>query len=500
MIKEAIDILKYETQPYPGLRSFEPHERNFFFGRERQLDELLRKLRSNRFLAISGSGKSSLAKASLVPRLRDGFAGQAGSQWRVAVCNVGDNPIKNLTKQLAQRGILYSDAMMEPNYPAIVENLLRRGNMGVVEAFKQANIKKENLMIVVDQFDDIFAYAKKGEAQAQEAAQFVSLLLTASRQKEQAIYVVFTMRSSSFGHASDFRTLPEAINDGQFLIPRMKMEELKKSILAPIGAAAAMCDMDIAMSPELANKIVDEAGEDFDDLALLQHALMRTWNFWLNAVERDPNEAKTPIGIKHYDEIGGLKQALEQHAEEAYKDLDDYPERKQLAERMFKLLSDKGADGRPARRTSTVREIIRSTQSSLKDVSFVINVFSQKGREFISAPELSDIDEDSSINIAHDCLLNKWTRLNHWVEEEHASSETYARLSEAASRYYEGKGSLWHDPELTVGLKWAKPQEYDVDAAPDKLVPTEPWSLRYNTMFADAIKFLEDSESKHKAN
>jgi WD40 repeat protein len=499
MIKEAIDILKEDIQPYPGLRSFETHERNFFFGRERQLDELLRKLRSNRFLAISGSGKSSLAKASLVPRLRDGFAGQAGSQWRVAVCTIGDTPIKNLTKQLAQKGVLCSDATMEPNYPATVEALLRRGNMGIVEAFKQANIKKENLMIVVDQFDDIFSYAKKGEEQAQEAAQLVSLLLTASRQKEQAIYVVFTMRSSSFGRATDFRTLPEAINDGQFLIPRMKMEELKKAIFAPVAAAAGICDMDISMAPELVNKILDETGEDFDDLAVLQHALMRTWNYWLDGVSLDANEAKTPIGIRHYDEVGGIKSALEKHAEQAYSDLDGNTERLELAERMFKLLSEKGADGRPMRRASTVREIMRATQSSLKEVSFVINIFSQKGCEFISAPPMSDIDEDSTINISHECLLEKWTRLRNWVEDEHASAETYDRLSEAASRYYSGKGSLWQDPELTVGLKWAKPLEYDTEN-PNRLPPTEPWSIRYNTMFVETIKFLEDSEAKHKAN
>jgi WD40 repeat protein len=507
MIKQGIDIL-YELQPYPGLRSFETTERGFFFGRERQLDELLRKLRSSRFLAISGSGKSSLAKAALVPRLKDGFAGQAGSQWRVAVCTVGDSPIKNLTKQLAQRAVLYGDTTMEPNYPATVEALLRRGNMGIVEAYKQANIKKDNLMIIVDQFDDIFSYIKKGEEAAAEAALFVSLLLTASRQKEQPIYVVFTMRSSSFGHATEFRTLPEAINDGQFLIPRMKHEELKKAILAPAIAAGVMADMDISVSPELANKIVDEAGEDFDDLAILQHTLMRTWLQW-QKVEEAVGYNDNPIGVKHYDAVGGLKTALELHVEEAFKDFHpgDEPSQEEIAlsqhrqnltERMFKLLSDKASDGKPIRRMASVREIMKVTQSSLKEVSFVINVFSQKGREFLSAPEMADMDEDSSINIAHECLLNKWQRLNAWVEEEHSSSETYIRMSEAAARYYADKGSLWQDPELSLGLKWAKPSEYDMEN-PNRLPPTEPWAQRYNTMFVETIKFLEDSEAKHKA-
>lgn len=480
-----------QLTPYPGLRSFQPEERNYFFGRERQLDELLRKLRSNRFLAVvgtAGSGKSSLVKASLVPRLHDGFAGQAGQQWRIAISSIGNNPISALAKQLAQRGVLHADEMMDPNYPAVIENLLRRGNLGIVEAFKQSNVKRENLMIVIDQFDEIFRYAHKGSQEQEEAASFVSLLLNASRQKEYPIYVVLTMRSSAIGACTEFRGLPESINDGQFLIPRMKTEDLKKAVIAPAAAAA------IEVDAELANRIVNDAGEDFDDLAVLQHTLMRTWYYWIDHATDYDN---TPISSKHYEAVGGLNNALAKHAEEAYAELDTQ-DKQHIAERMFKALSEKGADGRPMRRPQTMRELMHVTQASLKDISLVVHVFSQSGREFLSAPDLADIDEDSTITIAHESFMERWKRLATWVDEESASAETYLRMSEAAALYYENKGSLWRDPELSLGLKWAKPAEYDFEH-PDKLAPTEPWAQRYNQSFFETIAFLEESEKEHKA-
>ena len=170
----SFDILA--KMPFPGLRSYNPDEREMFFGRDRQLDELLRKIRTNRFLAVvgnAGGGKSSLVKASLVPKLQEGFAGQAGSNWRIAICTPGNNPIANLATQLAQRNVLHSDEMMDPNYPSVIENTLRRGSLGIVEAYKSAGVDKENLIIIVDQFEEIFRFSKK----MQKARKMRQLLL-----------------------------------------------------------------------------------------------------------------------------------------------------------------------------------------------------------------------------------------------------------------------------------------------------------------------------------
>ncbi len=479
----SFDILA--KMPFPGLRSYEPEEKEMFFGRERQLDELLRKIRSNRFLAVvgnAGSGKSSLTKASLVPKLMEGFAGQAGQSWRISICTPGTNPIGNLATQLAQRNVLHSDEKMDPNYPSVIENTLRRSSLGIVEAYKSADVHKENLIIIVDQFEEIFRFSKKNSSNQEDAATYVNLLLNASRQRDVPIYIVLTMRSSFIGNSTDFRGLPEAINDGQFLIPRMKTEELKKVIISPIKATGATMDQD------LINRIVNDMGEDFDDLPVLQHTLMRTWDNWVE--DCDPN---LPIGIKHYESVGGLKNALSIHVEEAYKTLDS-KEKQIICERLFRALCEKGADGNATRRPASVREIVQVTGTSIASVVPVISTFSKSGRLFLLAPEASDIEEDTIISIAHESLISKWERLSSWSDEEYESADMYSRMSAAAALYMEGKGGLWHDPELTLGLKWFDPEKYD-SAHPDRLPPNIAWSQRYNTMFDDSIEFLKKSES-----
>jgi hypothetical protein len=487
--------------PYTGLRSFEENERQYFFGRERQLDELLRKLRSNRFLAVvgtSGSGKSSLVKASLLPRLRDGFAGQVGQNWRIAVSSIGNNPIGNLAKQLAMRGVLHpADKMMDPNYPAVIEQMLSRGNLGIVEAFKQANISRENLMIVIDQFDDIFRYEKDGNQE--EAAKFVSLLLNASRQKDFPIYIVLTMRSSALGLCTEFRGLTEAINDGQFMIPRMKTDDLKKVIIAPAAQTG------IAVDGELVNMILEDAGDDFDELAVLQHTMMRTWDGFIDwaAENEDKNLKGTPaIKIDHYKKVGGLSEALDRHAEEAYSEVTARDEKNghanaHLCERMFRGLFDNGVEGKPVRRLMTVRQIMALTAASFADVKSIIEMFSREGRQFLNAPADDLLDEDSNVSIAHESLLTRWKRLAGWVTEETESAALYLRIAKDAALYEKKEGSLYDDPELTIGLKWAKPAQFEMTA----LAPTVIWATRYADPkdFGTTIKFLEESEANHNA-
>ncbi|AFC24038.1 WD40 repeat domain-containing protein [Saprospira grandis] len=476
----SFEILTKE--PYPGLRPYEAKERELFFGRNKQLDELLRKIRGNRFLALvggAGGGKSSLVRAALVPKLKDGFAGQAGQNWRIAVCQPGNNPIGNLSRQLASRGVLHPDSKMDPNYPAIVEKSLRRGSLGLVDAYKDADVERANLMVVIDQFEEIFAFAKTSSAAQEDAATFVNLLLNASRQREAPIYIVLTMRSDYIGRCTDFRGLPEAINDGQFLIPKMKVEELKKVMIMPVKAVGA------SIAPDLVSRMIADIGEDFDDLPRLQHLMMRVWDNWVE-VDSDPG---LPLGIKHYENVGTIKEALSVHAEEAYNKLKT-EEQKVTCQRMFRALSERNADGSASRRVATVGELCKLTDQSIESLAPVIVAFSRSDRRFLQAPpNRDDLELDTVISITHESLISYWDRLAHWAEEEHEAAETYTRLSTAAALYFEGKGALWVEPELSLGLKWYEPHTYD-EEHPDRLAPTKAWASRYNTTYDETIDFL----------
>lgn len=487
---QTLDMDIFTKIPYPGLRSFHTDENHLFFGRERQLDELLRKLRSNRFLAVvgtAGSGKSSLVRAALTPKLEEGFTGQAGSQWRVALCRPGNGPMANLSKELSRSGVLHSDDMMDPNYPSVIEGMLRRGSLGIVEAFKQSDISRgENLMIVIDQFEELFRFAQKSPKNLEEAANFINLILNASRQKESPIYVMLTMRSGFIGSCTDFRGLPEAINDGQFLIPRMKTDEIKKAIIGPVRA------MDADIEPELVNRITNDLGEEFDELGTLQHLLMRMWDQWLDA---EGGDTSAKIDVKHYEAVGTFTGALSKHAEEIYLEMDS-PEKKMRCERMFRALLERGSDGKATRRPQSIRELMNVLDvKNLADIRPIIYAFSQSGRLFLSAPEIADMDEESTVSIAHESLIHRWSRLSSWAEEEFLAEEQYLRLCSSATLFYEGKGSLLRDPELTLSLKWYNPAKYDAEHS-ERLEPTTVWAERYNTMFFEAIEYLKESEKE----
>ena len=267
--------------PFPGLRAFEEEEDILFFGREKQVDELLKKLRTQRFLTVigsSGSGKSSLVKSGLLPSLHSGFMSGAGSNWRICSLRPGVNPIGNLARALSQNGILYNyeSNADEQMYSSINESVLRRSNFGLIDAFKQSGIDpKNNLLILVDQFEELFRFikfekdAKEGK---RDSVAFINLLLKATEQKELPIYVVFTMRSDFLGDCTEFRGLPEAINEGQYLVPRMTREERRDAIVGPVGVGGAR------ISPRLLNQLLNDVGDNPDQLPILQHALMRTWD------------------------------------------------------------------------------------------------------------------------------------------------------------------------------------------------------------------------------
>ena len=464
--------------PFPGLRSFEENEDLLFFGREKQVTELVKKLRQVKFLAVigsSGSGKSSLVKSGLIPSLHSGFMSGAGSNWKVCTFRPGNNPIGNMAKALTENEILYNNIQTEEDkftFSAITESTLRRSSNGLVEVYKQSGIdSKNNLLFLVDQFEEIFRFSKL-EKDAKEGKRdsiaFINLLLKASEQKEYPIYVVFTMRSDFLGDCTEFRGLPEAINEGQYLVPRMTREERREAISGPVAVGGA------TITPQLLNQLLNDVGDNPDQLPILQHALMRTWDVWASK-----NNPDTPIDIADYEEIGTMANALSQHAEEAFNELDT-ERKKQICESLFKSLTDRGSDSRGIRRPTKLSEICKLANANANEVKEVIEVFRAPGRSFLMPPSNIPITEESIIDISHESLMRCWTRLINWVEEENQSAEIYLRLCEAANLYELGKGGLWRDPELQLAWKWK-----------EEAKPNTTWASRYNNYFEKAILFLD---------
>ncbi|MFQ4138970.1 TIR domain-containing protein [Nodosilinea sp. PGN35] len=466
------------TNPFPGLRPFELGEEHLFFGREGQADELLTRLRRTRFLAVvgtSGSGKSSLVRAGLLPSLLSGLMPQASSSWRVAILRPGGGPVANLAAALNDPDVFGVDPASDDAVirTALTESTLRRGALGLVEVAQQARMAdRESLLVVVDQFEELFRF--KAQAQGpeaeDEAAAFVKLLLGAVNQRDVPIFVVLTMRSDFLGDCAQFRDLPETLNDSQYLIPRLTREQLRRAIEGPVAVGGA------TITPRLVNRLLNDTGDNPDQLPILQHALMRTWDHW-----EDQGQPKRAIDIEDYEAIGGMAEALSRHADQIYDGLPDDKSR-QIAETLFRRLTDRGPDNRDIRRPTTLAELCAVATASEAEVMAVADEFRGARRSFLMPSLRVPLRGDTVIDISHESLMRNWQQLKLWSNKEAQSARIYYRLAETARLYKEGKAELLRDPELAIVWDWKNLND-----------PSRAWAMRYDPDFEQSIHFLEES-------
>jgi WD40 repeat protein/energy-coupling factor transporter ATP-binding protein EcfA2 len=463
------------AQPFVGLRPFEKTDAHLFFGRDVQIEELLARLRGQRFVAVmgtSGSGKSSLIRAGLIPALEGGFIATAGSSWRVAIIRPGGNPIGNLAAALAAAYPWTPADRDAGTERAIVESILRRGSLGLVDAVRESPAADtESLLLVVDQFEELFRFkAGGGELEADDhAAAFVKLLIEAIRQKQHAVHVVLTMRSEFLGDCAEFHDLPELINEGLFLIPRLNRDQLAEAITGPAAVAGAR------ISPGLVQRLLNDVGDDPDQLPVLQHALMRMWD----RLRGDPSAGQ--LTLAHYEAIGGLADALSAHAEEAYGELDE--PRRRVAEQIFKSLTERSPENRDVRRPTTVRELCDLADASLADVATVLDCFRRDGRSFLTPSGTQPLGGDTFVDISHESLIRKWTRLRSWVNDAAESRKLFIRLADSAAAHAAGKEPLWRNPQVALALDWRH-----------RANPTDAWARRYGRDLGPALTFLEASQ------
>ena len=487
------------TNPFPGLRPFETNEYRLFFGREGQSDELIRRLQRSRFLAVvgtSGSGKSSLVRAGLLPALLGGMMAEAGSRWHVCIMRPGNDPFGNLAHELARTEVMAeaggslkqvkdsvpstaASGLSSAEAEAMIEATLRGGSLGLVEVARNARLSEnEKLLVVVDQFEELFRFraARAATSADDEAAAFVKRLLEAAHQRDFSLYVVLTMRSDFLGDCAQFQGLPEAINDGQYLIPRMTRDERRMAITGPVGVTRGK------MAEPLINRLLNDVGDNPDQLPILQHALMRTWDYW--ARYREDGE---PIGLNHYQAIGTMERALSIHADEAWRELPDERSR-QIAESLFRGLTERGADNREIRRPSKLSEICGAAEADLSEVIPVIELFRREGRSFLMPPAGVPLKPDTVIDISHESLIRNWDRLQEWVDEEAQSARIYRRLAEDAVLHREGQEGLLIDPALQIAIDWQQERR-----------PNAVWARRYQPEFDTAIAYLEASRRQRDA-
>lgn len=543
--------------PFIGLKPFSKEEKATFFGRTKEVREVLRKLKSTRFLAIvgaSGSGKTSMIKAGIIPELEDGFEGQGGTKWGIATFTPGRNPIGNMATALAQRNVLSPDIKAEPNSNKI-EETLRRSSLGLVNCVKERSesLAGKNLILVINQFEELFSLMNH-ESKRNEARDFVKLLLRGINEKERPIYVLISIESDMLSEITKFRGLPEIVNQGQYLMPRMTKQDLREVILKPLRS------INLPMNERLRGVLLEDIEYTDDQLPVLQHALMQTVNKWetAKAIAVANQEELDVIEREHYNNIGDYSEALIEDFEnkwETYKK--DFPAttssniyeleenllkqhrsrddkemhvarlinayqfkqereyyeplkpiqkalgvhgeevfaslemaQRPICERVFKAITN-GAKGIENVKTQPVEV---ATLANIAQVSTdeVKEVLEVFLKDGVNFIQSNqkDLRGSTTITLTHGSLVRKWNRLKNWVEEETESSKTYVRLASDAAI---------HEATPEKQGLWRDNQLSFGEAWYKNMKPNENWAMRYHPGYGTAIRFLEASIAKRNA-
>jgi formylglycine-generating enzyme required for sulfatase activity len=481
------DLLNAVEQPFPGLRSFEMSESLLFFGREQHTQELIRRLGSGRFLAIigsSGSGKSSLVRAGLLPALYRGYLVDSTTRWRIAVMRPGGTPLANLAHALAHPDALGPDGSQGRLA------LLSSSSMGQVEVVREAQLGAgESVLVVADQFEELFRYRNQAgrDDGGAEAALFVSLLVQAADRFDASVYVVITMRSDFLGDCTQFLGLPEALSRSQYLIPRLTREQRELAIEHPLRLAGASISARLVQQVLNDSREVSVATAGFsrggapDPLPVMQHALMRTFRLWKDA------GAQGKIDLPTYDSAGGMDRALDQHAELVYSRLDSTGQI--WAAKLFRALTTTEL-GRPTRRPTRLDRIYKivgaPTPGQEDEVAVVLRIFLDHENSLLISSSRNGLTTDGVLDIPHESLIWKWERLQSWVRQEAISAEWYLDLAKDAASFRKGESGLWRDPNLARARQLATTENWNAEWAAQYCPDSEP-------TFAETQNFLKRS-------
>ena len=470
--------------PYVGLRPFDREDAHYFFGRREQVAELLDRLHGSGFLAVvgsSGCGKSSLIRAGLVPALLGGFLVKERDHWHIGMMKPGDAPFRNLAATLCASG---TDGHPDPDEIAALKDAIIRDHTQAVVSYLEKRLgTNTNQLLLVDQFEEIFAYrgmdneerlAEKSLEQRQhraaclaEAADFVNLIVELGARTDVPAYVVLTMRTDFLGDCDVFYGLPEAMNRGRYLVPRLTRRQLHEATTGPALLREAK------LAPRLVDRLLNELGDRMDRLPVFQHALLRTWEYWQKGGEEGS------IDIEHFEAVGSLNNALSMHAEEALEGADI-----EKTGRIFKCLTDTDEGHRRIRRPSRMSEICAVSSLEKPAAKEILNRFCEGGRHFLFFSE-SAVADDPRVDISHESLIRQWDRLRNWVDEERESSERFHELVRGARRELEGRAALLRNPELHVFHDWFGSAH-----------PTPEWAERYSRKpddFDVALRYLDRS-------
>ncbi len=509
--------------PYPGLRPFTEEESIFFKGRDLHIQQIVKLLEINKMAFItgaSGDGKSSMVYAGVIPYIRAGFFKSQYNSWLIVDFKPHRNPLEAMSKAVsAEFGINYNHCAEELTlgFSSLIE-IYKNSGYYVTDTPDAVN-KGKNLLIIADQFEEIFTNSENFNdgKPSDESYTAINLLLETVRlsvAEKLPVYVIFTMRSDFISQCTVFKHLPEFIAYSQFFVPQLKRDEIRQVIEQPAILAGG------SVSSRLTEVLINNLTTGFDQLPVLQHALNMLWktadygrieldlihlariagiskdvlsereqavfNAWL---------ATRPDYVRKYFAKPNLDNVLNAHAGTLYESAYNYflknadwadknitdEEAKQIIETAFKSLT-KIDNNRLVRNRCTIHEItgiINKPNITEATVCGVLNIFRDEDNPLLRPfcvrgnLETQYLSGDTVLDVTHEALIRNWRRLAKWDKEELANLNDYNEFNAQVQRWLDSGRNpefLLPSGNYTVFRQWY-----------DRCKPNKYWILKHDT-------------------
>lgn len=444
-VAERAMALRATVCPFRGLSCFREEDAPFFFGRESFSDRLVKETSRRSFLGVvgaSGSGKSSVVRAGLLPHLR---RSPGGCVWEIATVVPGDRPLRALAASLLP--------LLEPKTMESDENELERlerinrltaylaekedGLRDVVERIMEKQPGTNRLLLFVDQWEELYTIA------SDEAAQlFIGGLL---RTTEGApLSVVLTLRGDFFGRALAQRSLADRLQDAVVNLGPMTPEELRRALVKPA------VQVGLKYQQGLENRILEDVGDEPGNLPLLEFVLKRLWE------ERRGGE----LHHEAYDAMEGVEGAIAKRAEAVWTSLiDQGGENEKRLRRVFLELVHSEEGTKDTRRRIELEKLGEGAGDLVAELT----------RERLLVTGRDEATGKETLEVAHEALISHWERLQRWLDEDHDFRMWRQRLSVGLMEWVQSgrrdSGTLLRGGPLAEAERWlgARGEDLSID-------------------------------------
>jgi hypothetical protein len=433
--------------PFPGLRSFDEADADIFFGRGYETDALIRQLQNSRFVAVagaSGSGKSSLVAAGLLPRLRAN-AIVGSKDWRFVRFTPGVEPLGQLYDAL-----LKAFPKLKPN--PLEARRIRQNFLADMreapEAFADicaAGLEGEpewaEVLLFVDQFEELFTLTSKADAQA-----FVALLDAAAQTSR--VRVVVTLRADFYHRAVEYPQLAERLRAGSFPLAIPKRDALRQMIERPAERAGLVFDEHLVV------RILDDTGDEPGNLALMAYALDELYQL-------DDDRRLTHA---EYEALGGVQGAIGTRAEHIFAGLgvDE-----KVIQQVFHALVEVDERGTATRQRATMQ-----IEGLAEDERRLLEAF-VTGRLLTASADTGGI---AVVEVAHEAILRSWPRLAEWIEDTQDDLRLLRQVRSAAQEWEKKDRPdflLWPQERLVLVYAMRERLKPDLNAVEEAFIEPE---------------------------